>query len=105
MSFYKSSSIQKLKEENEKLKKDIEVLVATLEKDNEKLSKNIIELKGEKVELVNKYQKFKNKMKKLMVFSDSDDENVLNNDIPERTHHKQTIRRRRPLSDQNICND
>ena len=41
MSFYKSSSIQKLKEENEKLKKDIEVLVATLEKDNEKLSKDI----------------------------------------------------------------
>ena len=105
MSFYKSSSIQKLKEENEKLKKDIEVLVTTLEKDNEKLSKDIIELKGEKVEMINKFQKFKNKMKKLMDSSDSDDESVLNNNIPERTPHKQTIRRRQPLSVQNICND
>ena len=88
MSYYKSSSIHKIKEENEKLKKDIEVLVAILEKNNEKLSKDINELKGDKVELINKFQKFKNKMKKLMVFSDSDDENVLNNDTPERTHPK-----------------
>ena len=70
MSFYKSSSIHKLKEENKKLKKDIEVLVATLEKDNKKLSKDIIELKiDEKVKINNKYQKFKNKVKKLMVLN------------------------------------